>query len=124
MSRKKQITVPVANQPGTIAGVAEVLFAGNVQLEGMTVFEGGLYLLPSDSEAAVEVLRKAGYPSIETDVLCVELPKKPGSLAKLTRKLADGGINVDMAYSAHSHEPGTGVLVLVVSDLDRAESLI
>jgi hypothetical protein len=124
MAIKRQITVPVANQPGTIAGVAEALFEGKIQLEGLTVFEGGFYIIPADPVAAVEVLRKAGYPSIETDVLCVELPDKPGSLARLTRKLADGGINVDLAYSAHGPEAGTETLVLVVSDLDRAEALI
>ena len=120
---RRQITVMIANQPGTLCGVTEALAAARVNIEGMTVFEGQAHLIVDDPDRAAEALRDARYPVRERGVLHLVLDHRPGSLARAARLLADAGVNVDYAYSGTSAEPGRAWIVLAVSDLDKAEPL-
>ncbi len=119
-TKRRQITVPIANQPGTMARLAEVLGAAGVNVEGFTVFEGQAHLLVDVPARAVEALREASYACFETEVLHLDLQHSPGAVARVARALADAGINVDYAYSGPGREPGRAAIVMVVSDLARA----
>ena len=123
MPIRQQITVPIANQPGTLSGVAGVLGAGGVTIEAMTVFEGQVHLVPGDPARAGELLREAGYPCIQAEILQVDLPHKAGALAGLSAKLASGGVNVNYAYSGPGSAEGTASIFMSVSDLPRAVDL-
>ena len=123
MSRRRQITVPIANQPGTLAGVAGVLGKGGVNIEAMTVFEGQIHMVVDDPGKAASMLRAARYPCLEAEVLHVALAHDPGALAKTAARLAEAGINIDYSYSGPGEAEGRASLILAVSDLTRAEEI-
>jgi hypothetical protein len=116
---RRQITVPIANQPGTLAGVTGALKGAGVDIEAFTVFEGQAHLLVDESAGAAIALRAARYACVEQDVLAVVLRHESGSLAEASRILADAGINIDYGYSGPAGS-GEAVVVLAVSDLRRA----
>jgi hypothetical protein len=123
MSRRRQITVPIANQPGTLAGVAGVLGKGGVNVEALTVFEGQAHLVVDDAVKASSILQEARYPCLEVDVLQVDLAHDPGALAKTAALLAEAGINIDYTYSGPGPREGQATIILAVSDLARAEEI-
>lgn len=120
---RRQISVMIANQPGTLSGVTDALAAAGVNIEGMTVFEGQAHLLLDDPDRGAEALRDARYPVRERVVLYLDLDHRPGSLALAARRLAGAGVNVDYAYSGSSSDPARARVALAVSDVEKAEPL-
>jgi hypothetical protein len=43
---------------------------------------------------------------------------EPGQLGKLTRSMADAGVNIEVLYSDHDHQ-----LILVVDDFDKGRKV-
>jgi hypothetical protein len=123
MARRRQITVPIANLPGTLAGITEALGKAGVNVEAFTVFEGQAHLLVDKNAGAIEALREARYPCLESEVLFLDLDHRPGALARAARTLAGAGVNIDYAYSGSGPAPGRAFIVMSVSDLGKAEKL-
>ncbi|MEK7799721.1 MAG: ACT domain-containing protein, partial [Acidobacteriota bacterium] len=71
-----------------------------------------------------DALQKEGlYASIE-DCLAVDMADQPGSLGDICARLAGAGINIDYAYTGITQSAGKAVVVMVVSDLDKAARIV
>jgi hypothetical protein len=70
-----------------------------------------------DAAAAGTALADAGIQvGEERDVLIVEVENRPGTMGEAARRLANSGVNIELAYTTFS-----GVrVVLGVDDLDKA----
>jgi hypothetical protein len=125
----KQVSVFMENQPGRLVAMLEALKAQNINIRALCVAEGSDFgivrLILSEVTKGAEVLRKAGFTVTETVVLQVEMPDKPGGLLEsVARPLAQAGINLEYFYAFIDPTPGKAVIVLKVSDPDRAEKVI
>ena len=58
--------------------------------------------------------------SDERDVIVVDVEDRPGTMAQVARKLADAGVNIELAYAAF----GGVRLVLGVDDLEKAREAV
>ncbi len=124
MPRAKQLTVQLANKPGTLAQVARSLGEARVNMRALAVFEGRAKIIADDPAKGRDALQKEGlYASIE-DCLAVDMTDKPGSLGDICSKLSEAGINIDYAYTGITQTPGKAVVVMVVSDLDKAARIV
>ena len=121
MSIQREITVKLANSPGTLGRVAQVLGAERINLLAMSVDPSGALRMVVDNPLhAAGTLREQHYNVEERDVLYAAMPNEPGSLARALRLLSDAGINVDYAYaSGIDRIPMVGV-VIGVGDAQRA----
>ncbi|HEU4401488.1 MAG TPA: ACT domain-containing protein [Candidatus Polarisedimenticolia bacterium] len=120
MPRAKQLTVQLANKPGTLAQVAQALGRAKVNMRALAVFEGRAKIIADDPAKGREALQGEGlYASIE-DCLTVDMTDRPGSLGDICSKLSEAGINIDYAYTGITQAAGHAVVVLVVSDLEKA----
>lgn len=73
----------------------EGLFA--VDQDGSAVF----HLLTMDKAATMRAITKVGYKvTRETEVIVEHVENHPGMLGKVTRRLADAGINLTTVYLA------------------------
>ena len=74
---------------------------------------GVAHFLFEDGAAARRALEAAGIRVLaERDVLVQRLRQdEPGQLGKLSRRMAEAGVNIEVVYSDHDHR-----LVLVVDD--------
>lgn len=118
------ITVSLDDRPGELANVAEVLGNQGINIEGIcgqTVGGVGIvHFLVEDGKAAESALEEAGVDLVAVeDLLVIGVDDKPGVLAKISRSLANAGINIHIAYLASATR-----LVLGVSDLKRARQVI
>lgn len=101
------LSIAVSDQPGGLAGAAEVLGGAGVNVEGLAGLGGGgtghVHLLVEDAGAARSALEGAGY-AVEAEreaiVLDVSSEDRPGKLGDLTRKAADAGVNLAACYVA------------------------
>jgi hypothetical protein len=94
----KQFVVQLKNEPGAMASLAEALAARGVDLRaiggGSMEDSGHVIMTTADDETAKAVLEDGGYSYIEGESILAEVDDKPGGMARLSRELADAGVNI------------------------------
>lgn len=112
-----EFIVNMENQPGRLATLTEALAAFGVNIEALTAYghngEGTVRLITSDSPTTRRVLDEAALNFEEHTVLAVQLPHRPGELARLTRLLADSGVNIDALYVLRANSDGIELAISV-----------
>lgn len=122
-----EFTVRMANRPGQLAELTEALAFAGVNIEALAAFgvdeEGYVRIVVSDAATTRRTLRKAGLAHTERSILTTVISHEPGSLAKMTRKLATSGVNIDALYLLNSHADGLE-FALVVEEAEPAKQLL
>lgn len=112
-----EFVVNMENRPGRLASLTEALAAFGVNIEALTAYghdgEGTIRLITSDSPTTRRVLDEAALHYEEHTVLAVQLPHRPGELARITRQLADVGVNIDALYVLRASPDGIELAISV-----------
>lgn len=123
MNNVVQLSVFIANESGRVSEVTSVLGEGGVNIRGFSVSDtadyGILRVVVDAPGPAHELLKARGFTVRETEVICLDLPDRPGGLAEVLKIVSDAGVNIEYVYSLI----GTYV-VLNVADVGRALSLL
>lgn len=120
----KDLTIELEDRPGALAEMGEALGRGGVSVEGGGAWVvngvGVAHFLFADGAAARRALEAAGIRVLaERDVVVQRLRQdEPGQLGKLTRRMAEAGVNIEVLYSDHDHQ-----LVLVVDDVAKGRAV-
>ena len=120
----RDLAIQLADRPGSLAEMGEALGAAGVSVEGGGAFVcagGGLaHFLVADVDRARRALANAGITVLaDREVITVRLNREePGQLGRLTRRMAEAGVNIEVLYSDHDHR-----LILVVDRPDAAASV-
>jgi len=118
------LTIELEDRPGALAEMGEALGRAGVSVEGGGVFVvdgvGVAHFLFEDGAAARRALEAAGIRVLaEREVLVQRLHQgEPGQLGKISRRMADAGVNIEVQYSDHDHR-----LILVVDDLAKGRAV-
>ena len=78
----------------------------------------------SDPARAKEALTAAKLRCGEEPALMVTLEDRPGALARVAEKLAAAKINIKCAYATTGGMGGSTTVVLSVSNVDKAASVL
>jgi organic hydroperoxide reductase OsmC/OhrA len=114
------LTIELDDRPGALAEMGEALGRAGVSVEGGGAWvvdgTGTAHFLFQDGKAARSALEAAGIRVLEVREVLVQRLRQdqPGQLGKLTRRMADAGVNIQTLYSDHDHQ-----MVLTVDDLVR-----
>lgn len=124
MERMKELYVILEDRPGALGELCEVLAKNKINIETIAVFGDSAKLLAKNIQKTKKVLEKNNYTVEIRDVIRVDLENKPGELAYITSRIGHVGINIDYLYS--TTEPGAKTIpvILDVSDIDTAMSLL
>ncbi len=122
-----EFVVRLANRPGMLASLTERLAEAGVNIEALAAYgvdgEGVVRLIVDDATATRRCLSDAGVHAEEHQVLDAYLPHRPGELARLARRLADAGVNIDALYLLNSGPDGIE-LAMAVNDPEAAAPLV
>jgi len=128
MKVEKQLAIFLANKPGTLAEVCKVLAREQVNIQAITVSDtmdhAVVRMVVSDAIKALHLLGDAGVLVIENDVLTIELPNKPGALAKVAEKLAAAKVNIEYLYGSGGRGRQKGVAVIRAGNPKRAMKVL
>ena len=93
-----QFVVQLKNQPGAMAILAEELAARGVDLRaiggGGLGDSGHVIMTTADDDTTKKVLDEGEYNYVEGESIIAEVDDKPGGMARLSRSLADAGVNI------------------------------
>jgi hypothetical protein len=120
----KDVAIALDNRPGALAEMGDALGSAGVSIEGGGAFvvdgRGVAHFLFEDGAAARNALEAAGITVLEErEVLVQRLNQaQPGQLGKITRRMAEADVNIEVLYSDHDHQ-----LILVVDDVEKGRTV-
>jgi len=123
----QQFIVQLTNRPGALASLAEALAARGVDLRaiggGGIGDAGHIILTTADDDTARAVLTEGGYTFIEGESILTEVDDRPGGMARLSRALADAGVNV-YGHLFLGRWGDRAMFAFVVDDPDKARPIL
>jgi hypothetical protein len=123
MAIQKELTLKLANSPGALGRVAQVLGAERINILAMALDPtGALRIVVDNPLHAAGSLREQHYQVEERDVLYATVPNEPGALGRVVKTLAEAGINLDYAYASGIDRVPMVAVVIGVSDVQRASA--
>jgi hypothetical protein len=123
MAIQRELTVRLANTPGTLGRVAQVLGNERINLLAMSLdASGALRMVVDNPLHAAGSLRDQHYQVEERDVLYATMPNEPGALGRVIKMLAEAGINLDYAYASGIDRVPMVAVVIGVNDVQRASA--
>lgn len=118
-----EFTVVLEDRPGALADLTEVLAKSALNIVALHATpcpqEGFVQFITSNPDATINALRDAQQDYQVQEVLLVSLPDEPGTLARMSRALGNGGININSVYITIK-----GQVVLDVDDLRKAQDIV
>jgi hypothetical protein len=117
-------TITMEDRPGSLAKLGETMGKAGINIEGACAVTGGgkgeVHILVPDAGAARSALKAAGIAVTgEREVLVVDAKDRPGELGRVSRKLADAGVNIQLFYIS------TGMkFVIGVDDAKKAKAAV
>ena len=119
----KQLSVFIENKAGRVSEVTDILGKAQVNIRGFSVSDTADYgivrLVVDRPEVGLAALKDAGFTVKESDVICINLPDRPGGLAEVLKVVSDSGVNIEYVYSLIAT-----YVVVNVGDVDQALQLL
>ena len=124
----KQLSVFAENKPGAVAQITDVLSENSIDMRAMNIADtqdfGILRMIVSDTEKARLALKESRCVVSVTDVVCVEMPDRPGALGNIIKLLAENSVNIEYMYAFIAVSRNHAYVVLRVSDNAKTEALL
>ena len=123
-----QLSVFLANKPGTLAAVCDELAKQKVNIYALTISDtvdhAVVRMVVSDIQRALNIFEERGVLAVTNNVLMIENTNKPGSLSKIAGRLAKAKINIEYAYLATRPGDKKGLLIVRVTDTKKALKIL
>lgn len=123
----KELILTAKNRPGELHKVAEALGEAGVNIIALCAYNigetGRIHFVVSDHAKGKRLLKKMKYKVTDGDVLVLELKHSPGQFARITRTLAQKGINIELVYGSGSNA-ATAKLIIAVNQLGKAKKAL
>lgn len=128
MPKTTQLTLTLESKPGVLAKISQALAGAGVNITAICAAEtagrGKIRMVVSDPARAKEALKAAKLRCGEEPALMLTLEDRPGALARVADKLAAAKINIKCAYATTGGMGGSTTVVLSVSNVDKAASVL
>ncbi|MEO1652726.1 MAG: amino acid-binding ACT domain-containing protein [Bacteroidota bacterium] len=118
----RDLQIILKNEPGELARMGEILGQAQVSLEGGGVFvhdnRGLAHFLVEDAEKGKDALEAQGIQVEKINEVLIQKLNQgvPGQLGKISRLMAENGVNILTQYSDHDNQ-----LILVVDDYEKGK---
>ncbi len=123
----RQYTVFLPNVPGALSRFIELFVKEGINIIGIASElrdDSGVVRVTVDAEKKISyVLTNAGFTTVESQMISIELTDKPGELLSMTQMLAAHSINITTVYGT-ALGGKTARILLNVSDADRALEIL
>jgi hypothetical protein len=126
-----QISVYLDNRPGSLSEAMAQLDRNQIKVFALSIADAGEFglvrMITGDPEKSTKVLEDVDYNLAKsrknTEVTAIFITEED-KISKITKILADGGINIEYAYSSAVHVDGKIALILRASDVENSERIL
>jgi hypothetical protein len=123
----KQFSIFLPNRPGSLARLARLFSEKKVNMLGIASEvrddSGMVRIAVAEDQDISGILTSAGFASVESPVISVEVPDRAGALADVAEALADAKVNITTVYgtSVGGH---TARILINAENAERARAAI
>ena len=122
----KQYSIFLVNEPGELTKFANLFIQENIDIIAISQdvrYDAAVVRLAIRHEDEIShALTKAGFTSVKTDAICLDLPNRVGLIHDLGEALASKNINITTIYGTSIGENTRWVLV--VNDIPQALNVL
>lgn len=140
----KQYSVFMPNKPGALSRLATLIAQEKINILGIASEvrdDSGMVRFAVAEEApnrkpdefsripeaprmnVSDILSKGGFSSVESSLISVEVTDKPGELARLTKELGEGNVNITTVYGTSLAGRYSRIL-FAVENTEKARALL
>ena len=118
-----QVSVFIENRQGRLGQLLSVLNENDINILSISLADtteyGLLRLIVNKPTEARDVLLKAGFSSMLTEVLIIKVPHQTGALQKILAVIAENNVSIEYMYGL-SVESTDASIVMKTNELDKA----
>jgi hypothetical protein len=122
--RVNNLIVETPDKVGMMAKVCSVISDAGVNIKAISAYvkegKGYFMLLTDDNSKAEEALESGGFSVSQEEAVAVELENEVGAAKRMTKKLADAGVNLKYCYGS----TGDGTMALLVFNSNDNEKAV
>ncbi len=126
-----QVSVFLDNRPGSLFEAMSQLDINHIKVFAFAISDAGEFglirLITEEPERASKLLEGAGFNLAKskknTEVMAI-FSSEHDRLSKITKILGDKNLNIEYAYSSAVHVEGKVALIMRVSDVVAAETVL
>ncbi len=120
----EQISIFIENKSGRLAEITSILDDAGINIRALSLADtsdfGILRLIVNDREKAKSILKERGFTVNKTEVVAVEVPDRPGGLARILKVLDSAAINVEYMYAFVERCGENAVIIFRFDETDKA----
>ena len=124
----KQISIFMENATGRLADGTALLAKAGINLRAISLADttefGILRMVADQPDAAVRLLKAAGFTARETEVIGIEVPDQPGELARIMALFRDAGVGIEYLYASLEHKADKAAIVIKVDDIAAGMAML
>ena len=124
----RQFTVFLENRVGQLLEMVRRFEGSHVKIVALSINDATecafVRFVVSHPERGREILERAGFAIIESDLICVELPDVPQPLLQICAILLQAEINIVQTYPLIYQPHGRPVLAMMVDNIEGAQETL
>jgi hypothetical protein len=124
----QQLSIFVANKPGVLGKVCDLLKKQKINIFAITTSDNRdhsiIRLVVDEPHRALSLLEDYGTLVQQTDVIMIDGPNKPGTIAEMARQLGEAKINIDYLYCATPPSAKAGLLIFKPSNVPKTLKIL
>jgi len=124
---KEIIIITAPDRPGTVADVAELLAAREVNILEIEVTDdhvhGIIRLQAEPYDVALRALAEGGFNALSEEVIVIRIKDEPGAIARISARFREPQININ-ALRIMRRDGGWATVILSTGDNVRARALL
>ena len=124
----KEFAIRIEDRPRALGRVCRALAAHGVNILAFQSFpfngKGLVHIVVDNPTTTKKVLDIERLTYTEKEVVQLELPHRPGELARVASQLGEANININYAYCGLEPSKNMPLLIFGVADVGRAVSVL
>lgn len=123
-----QLSVFLENKKGRLAEVTKILGDYNINIRALFIADtsdfGILRMIVDNPEEAIKILKDNQFTVRQNEVVAVEVPDRPGGIAKVLSVLDANDLNVEYLYCFVDKELKAAINIMRIEDVARAIDIL